>query len=118
MNSTAYLQWIVDGMGEPLFNFAITKDGQSTVHLARNYIPVRELQIKELMVNYTCSYALQFLIDVLEFPNTEESISEFLDSEDYGVIYRDIIKTVDDNYTDLINRLSGEDKRKLNALFG
>lgn len=117
MKNTAYLQWIVEGMGEPLFNFAKTKDGQRAIQLARNFIPVRKSQITELMVGYTCSYALQFLIDVLGLPNTEESISEFLCSEDYGVIYRDIFKTVDDNYNNLMNCLSSKDKRRLHALF-
>lgn len=117
MKNTAYLQWIVEGMGEPLFDFANTENGQRAIQLARNFIPFRKSQITELMVGYTCSYALQFLIDVLGLPNTEESISEFLDSEDYGAIYRDIFKTVDDNYKDLMNCLSSKDKRRLHALF-
>ena len=117
MKSTAYLQWVINGMGEQLFNFANTKDGQRTVHLARNFIPVRELQIKELLVDYTRAYALQLAIDVFGLPDTAESIAEFLDSEDYGVIYRDVVKTVDDNYTDLMNCLTKKDKRRLHALF-
>ncbi len=117
MKNTAYLQWVINGMGEPLFNFANTKDGQRTVHLARNFIPVREFQIKELLVDYTRSYALQLAINVFGLPDTKESIAEFLDSEDYGVIYRDVVKTVDDNYTDLMNCLTSEDKQRLHALF-
>ena len=117
MKNTAYLQWIKDGMGEPLFNYANTENGQKVVQMARKFMFDRKSQITELMVGYTCSYVLQFLIDVLGLPNTEESIREFLCSEDYGAIYRDIFKTVDDNYKDLMNCLSSKDKRRLHALF-
>ncbi len=117
MKNTAYLQWVINGMGEPLFNFANTKDGQRTIQLARNFIPVREFQIKELLVNYTTNYAVQLAIDVIGLPDTEESITEFFCSEDYGVIYKEVFKTVDDNYTDLMNCLTEKDKRRLHALF-
>ena len=117
MKNTAYLQWIKDGMGEPLFNYANTENGQKVVQMARKFMFDRKSQIKELLLDYTRSYALQLAIDAFGLPDTEESILEFLDSEDFDCIHMDIIKTIEDNYKNLMKCLNSKDKRRLNSLF-
>lgn len=117
MKNTAYLQFVIDGIGEPLFDFANTEDGQKMVQMAKKYMFIRDNQIKEILVGYTCSYVIKLAINVLGLPDTKESLMEFYDSDDFGIVYRDIIKTVDDNYIDIMNCLNGKDKKKLNALF-
>lgn len=117
MNTTTCLQYVIKGMGKPLFNFAKTEEGKKWIEVYKKLMFNRDNQIKELLIVYNSYFMVQGAIEVKGLPKTEESVIGFMSSKEFDKLHKEIIKTVYDNYPMLMSYLSRKDKRKLNALF-
>lgn len=117
MTATTCLQYCINGMGKPLFDFAKTKDGKKLIAMSKKWIFIRDNQIKELLIAYNSFFMVQGAIEALKLPKTNESVINFMTSEVFTQLNKDVIDTIEDNYPMLMSCLSRKDKRKLNALF-
>lgn len=117
MKATTCLQYCINGMGKPLFDFAKTKDGKKLIAVCKRMMFIRENQIKELLIAYNSFFMLRGAMTALGLPKTEKAVLDFMSSEVFNQLNKDVIDTVQDNYSMLMCCLSRKDKRKLKALF-
>lgn len=117
MKATTCLQYIVNGMGKPFFNFANTKDGKTLININKKMMSNRDEQIKETLIAFNSYFMVQAAIKIKGLPKNPQSVIKFMGSEDFDHLHKEIVSTVNSNYPMLMNFLSSKDKRKLNALF-
>ena len=117
MNTTTCLQYCINGMGKGLLEFALTKDAMKYIEVFKKMMFNRDNQIKELLIVYNSYHMVQGAIQVVGLPKNQESVVRFMMSKDFDELHKEIVKTVNSNYTMLMSRLNKKDKRKLIALF-
>lgn len=117
MKATTCLQYIVNGMGKPLFNFANTKDGKTLININKKMMSNRDEQIKETLIAFNSYFMVQAAIKIKGLPKYSQSVIKFMGSEDFDHLHKEITNTVNSNYPMLMSCLSSKEKRKLNALF-
>ena len=117
MTATTCLQYCINGMGKRLFDFAKTNDGKKLIEVYKKMMFVRENQIKELLIAYNSFFMLQAMMRLKGIPKNPQSLLKFMGTDEFDAFHKEIINTVNDNYTMLMSCLSSKDKRKLNALF-
>lgn len=117
MTATTCLQYCINGMGKRLFDFAKTTDGKKWIAMCKNYMFIRENQIKELLITYNSLFMVQAMMKLKGLPKNPQSVIKFMTTEEFDEFHKEIIKTVEDNYPMLMSCLNNKDKRKLNALF-
>lgn len=117
MKATTCLQYIVNGMGKPLFNFANTKDGKTLININKKMMSNRDEQIKETLIAFNSYFMVQAAIKIKGLPKHPQSVIKFMGSEDFDHLHKEITNTVNSNYPMLMSCLSSKEKRKLNALF-
>lgn len=117
MKTTTCLQYCINGMGKGLFEFASTEDAMKYIEVFKKMMFNRDDQIKELLIIYNSYHMVQGAIQVVGLPKTQESVVRFMMSKDFDELHKEIVKSVNDNYTMLMSCLSKKEKRKLHALF-
>lgn len=117
MKPTTCLQYCIKGMGKPLFDFAKTKEATKYIEVFKNMKFNRDAQIKELLIVYNSYHMIQGSIQLRGLPKTQESVVRLMMSKDFDELHKEIVKTVEKNYSMLMSCLTKHDKLKLNALF-
>lgn len=117
MKPTTCLQYCIKGMGKPLFDFAESKEATKYIEVFKKMQFNRDNQIKELLIVYNSYHMVQGAIQVNGLPKTQDSVVRFMMSKDFDELHKEIVKTVEKNYSILMSYLTQKDKRKLNALF-
>ncbi|WP_211309337.1 hypothetical protein [Rivihabitans pingtungensis] len=117
MTTTTCLQYCINGMGKPLFDFAKTRDGKKLIEVWKKMMFNRDEQIKETLIAFNSYFMVEAVMRLKRIPKNPQSVIKFMGSEDFDHLHKEIIKTVHDNYSMLMNCLSSKDKRKLHALF-
>ncbi len=117
MTATTCLQYIVNGMGKPLFNFANTKDGKTLINIHKKMMTSRDEQIKETLIAFNSYFMVQAVIKLKGLPKNPQSVIKFMTSDEFDKLHQEIVSAVNDNYPMLMSCLNSKDKRKLHALF-
>lgn len=117
MQPTTCLQYCIKGMSKPLFDFATNKEATKYIEAFKKMKFNRDDQIKELLIIYNSYHMVQGAIQVKGLPKTQDSVVHFMMSKDFDELHKEIVKTVEKNYSMLMSCLTRKDKRKLHALF-
>ncbi len=117
MKVTTCLQYCINGMGQRLFDFTKSKEAMKYIEVFKKMMFNRDNQIKELLIVYNSYYMVQAAIKIQGLPETPQTVIRFMSSNNFDCLHKDIINTVEENYSMLMNCLSSKDKRKLHALF-
>lgn len=117
MKATTCLQYVVNGMGKRLFEFANTKDGKTLINIQKKMNFNRDVQIKETLIAYNSYFMVEAAIRLKRLPKNPQSVIKFMGSDEFDKLHQEIVSTVNDNYPMLMSCLSSKDKRKLDALF-
>lgn len=117
MKATTCLQYVVNGMGKRLFEFANTKDGKNLINIHKKMNFTRDDQIKETLIAFNSYFMVEAAIRLKRLPKNPQSVIKFMGSDEFDKLHQEIVSTVNDNYPMLMSCLSSKDKRKLNALF-
>lgn len=117
MKVSTCLQYCIKGMGKPLFNFSNTKDGKALININKKMLSNRDEQIKETLIAFNSYFMVEAAIRLKRLPKHPQSVIKFMGSDEFDQLHQEIVSTVNNNYTMLMNCLSSKDKRKLNALF-
>jgi hypothetical protein len=117
MKATTCLQYVVNGMGKRLFEFANTKDGKTLINIQKKMNFNRDDQIKETLIAYNSYFMVEAAIRLKRLPKNPQSVIKFMGSDEFDKLHQEIVSAVNDNYAMLMSCLSSKDKRKLDALF-
>lgn len=117
MKVSTCLQYCIKGMGKPLFNFANTKDGKTLINIQKKMNFNRDDQIKETLIAFNSYFMVEAAIRLKRLPKNPQSVIKFMGSDEFDHLHQEIVSTVEENYSMLMNCLNSKDKRKLHALF-
>ncbi|MFC0349736.1 hypothetical protein [Undibacterium danionis] len=117
MKVSTCLQYCIKGMGKPLFNFANTKDGKTLINIQKKMNFNRDDQIKETLIAFNSYFMVEAAIRLKRLPKHPQSVIKFMGSDEFDHLHQEIVRTVEENYSMLMNCLNSKEKRKLNAMF-
>ena len=117
MKTTTCLQYVTNGMGKKLVDFAKSDAGRPLVYAFKNLMVGRDNQIKALISASNSYYMVQAAIGLQGLPKTPQSVFNFMKSSEFDRLDRDIVETVDKNYSMLMSRLTKQQRKELEALF-
>ena len=117
MKVSTCLQYCIKGMGKPLFNFTNTKDGKTLININKKMMSNRDEQIKETLIAFNSYFMVEAAIRLKRLPKNPQSVIKFMGSDEFDHLHQEIVSTVEENYSMLMNCLNSKDKRKLQALF-
>lgn len=116
MTNTTCLQYCIHGMGDRIFSFAKSKDGKALLETYKKVFVIREIQIRELLIAYNSYFMVLAAMQLKGMPKTQNSVIEFMTSEDFSKLHDELAKTVEDNYPMLMSCLNRKQRRELEAL--
>jgi hypothetical protein len=117
MKNTTCLQFVTNGMGEKLLEYAVTKEGKFLISAFKVFTSNRDIQIQELIVSHNSYYMVLAAVQLHGLHATEQSVRDFIGGYEFKHLHDEIIKTVQDNYPMLMSCLDRKQKRKLEAMF-
>jgi len=117
MKTTTCLQYVTNGMGQKLLDFAKSDAGRPLVYAFKNLIVGRERQIKALISASNSYYMVQAAIGLQGLPKTPQSVLNFMKSSEFDRLDQEIVKTVERNFATLMSRLTKKQRKELEALF-
>ena len=116
MTNTTCLQYVVNGMTDRIFIFAAMPDGKKLLIVYKKFFSSHDERVKELLIAYNSYFMVQAAIQLRGMPKTPRSVIEFMFSEDFNKLQKELTQTVQVNYSMLMSCLSRKQKRKLEAL--
>ncbi len=117
MKTTTCLQYVTNGMGQKLLDFAKSDAGRPLVYAFKHLMVGRDNQIKALISASNSYYMVQAAIGLQGLPKTPQSVLNFMKSSEFERLDRDIVETVDKNYSILMSRLTKQQRKVLESLF-
>ena len=106
MTATTCLQYCINGMGKPLFDFAKTRDGKKLIEVWKKMMFNRDEQIKETLIAFNSYFMVEAAIRLKRLPKNPQSVIKFMGSDEFDQLHQEIVSTVNNNYTMLMNCLS------------
>lgn len=117
MKTTTCLQYVSNGMGQKLLDFAKSDAGRPLVYAFKNLIVERDSQIKALISASNSYYMVQAAIGLQGLPKTPQSVFNFMKSGEFERLDQEIVNTVEKNFSMLMSRLTKQQRKELEALF-
>ncbi|WP_257983991.1 hypothetical protein [Ralstonia mannitolilytica] len=117
MKTTTCLQYVINGMGQKLLDFAKSDAGRPLVYAFKNLMVGRDNQIKALISASNSYYMVQAVIQIQGLPKTPHSVFDFMKSSEFDKLDQEIVNTVEKNFAMLMSRLTKQQRKELEALF-